>query len=191
MTKTVALQCECGELKGHVQVVPKSFFHVHCLCCDCQKLATHLGSEARVLDEHGGSELFQTYPEYMQITEGQDQIACLRLSEKGLYRWYTRCCNTPIANTMTSWKMPFVGMSVKLMQFADEQEKQAVLGPVSLKAFGKYAKGDMPEDVHATFPKSYMPKVLAFMLKGALMKKNTPSPFFNGDKLVAKAEVLT
>ena len=152
MSNIVALECLCGTVKGKIKVVPESFFHVHCLCCDCQSFASHLNNKEKILYKHGGSELFQTYPAFMEISEGQDKIGCVQLRDKGLYRWHTTCCNMPLANTMNSSKFPFVGVSVKLMKFASEQEKMETLGPVTMKAFGKYSIGEMPKDAHPKFP---------------------------------------
>jgi hypothetical protein len=123
MSNIVQLECSCGAVKGTINVVPKCYFHVHCLCSDCQAFAAHLNNEDKILDEHGGSELFQTYPDLMTITEGHDKIGGVQLTQKGLYRWHTTCCNMPLANTMSSSKMPFIGVSVKLMKFAIKQEK--------------------------------------------------------------------
>lgn len=190
MSNTIALACSCGSVKGEIQVTPGSFFHVQCLCCDCQDYATHLDQQT-IMDEHGGTDLFQTYPMYMQITKGQDKIACIQLREKGLYRWHTTCCNMPVANTMSSSKIPFVGIPVKLLKFNSEQEKMDLVGPVAMKAFGKYAIGEMPSDAHHKFPISYMPKILGFMIKGLIGKKNTPSPFFNGQDPIAEVNVLS
>ena len=190
MSKTVKLECLCGAVKGNLRVEPKSFFHVHCLCCDCQKFAEHLHNKDNILDEHGGTELFQTYPNLMTITEGQDKIRGLQLTHKGVYRWHTSCCNMPLANTMGSAKIPFVGISVKLMKFANEQEKMDILGPVTVKAFGKYSIGEMPKDTHAKFPLTFLPKILGFMLKGFLKKSSSPSPFFNGKDTVTKIDTL-
>jgi len=191
MSNIVKLKCLCGSVQGKLCIVPGSFFHVHCLCCDCQKFASYLNNKEQILDEYGGSELFQTYPAFMEITAGQDNIGCVQLREKGLYRWHTTCCNMPLANTMTSPKIPFVGVSVKLMQFADKQKKEELLGRVIMKAFGKYSIGEMPRDTHPKFPISYIPKILGFMFKGMFGKKNHPSPFFNGKEPVAKANVLS
>ncbi|WP_297766553.1 DUF6151 family protein [uncultured Muriicola sp.] len=191
MPEVVNLKCLCGTVKGKINVVTGSFFHVHCLCCDCQSFTSHLNNKEKILDEHGGSELLQTYPAFMEITEGQDKIACVQLRNKGLYRWHTTCCNMPLANTMSSSKVPFVGVSVKLMQFDNEQEKMEILGPVTMKAFGKYSIGEMPKDAHPKFPISYMPKILGFMLKGMFKKKNNPSHFFNGNKPITKVNVLS
>lgn len=190
MSKIVGLSCVCGTVKGTLEVVEGSFFHVHCLCCDCQRYASYLKNEDKILDDYGASELFQTYPAYLKISEGHDSIACIRLSEKGLYRWYTSCCNMPLANTMTSAKVPFVGVSTKFMKFENEQEKLEVLGPVTLKAFAKYAKGEKPLDAHPRFPLSFIPKIIRFMIKGKLSKKYTPSPLFKGGEPIVKPQVL-
>jgi len=191
MSNTVMLECSCGTVKGKLEVVEKSFFHVHCLCCDCQSFASHLNNKDKILDEHGGTEVVQTYPSLMHISQGQDKIACVQLRGKGLYRWHTTCCNMPLANTMNSPKVPFVGVSVKLMKFASEEQKMKILGPVLMKAFGKYAIGEMPKDAHVRFPLSFMPKIMGFMLKGMFKKMNSPSPFFKENKPVAKAHVLS
>ncbi len=190
MSNTVALGCSCGSVKGELKVTAGSFFHVQCLCCDCQDFAAHLNQES-ILDGHGGTDLYQTYPTYMRITVGKDKIACMQLREKGLYRWHTTCCDMPVANTMSSAKIPFVGISVKLLRFANDQEKAEIIGPVTMKAFGKYAIGEMPEDVHPKFPISFMPKILSFMAKGLIGKKNTPSPFFNGQEPIAKPSIVS
>lgn len=190
MSNIVPLECSCKTVKGSLKVVPGSFFHVQCLCCDCQSFASHLNNQEQILDEHGGTELIQTYPAYMKIIEGHDKVACVQLHEKGLYRWYTECCNMPLANTMASSSVPFVGVSVKLMKFNNEQEKVKLLGPITMKAFGKYAVGEMPRDAHLRFPLSYMPKILTFMLKGMFTLKNSPSPFFNKKEPIVKVNFL-
>lgn len=143
------------------------------------------------MDQYGGSELFQTYPAFMKITEGKANIGCVQLRNKGLYRFYTTCCDMPLANTMNSSKIPFVGISVKLMKFSSEQEKFNVLGPVTMKAFGKYSLGEIQKGVHSKFPMSYIPKVLIFMLKGLVGKKYNPSPFFNRKEPVVEVNLLS
>jgi len=190
MSNRVELECLCGAVKGQIEVVPKSFFHVKCLCCDCQNFSSYLSNQDNILDEHGGTELLQTYPNCMVITEGKNNIAGIKFGEKGIYRWHTTCCNMPLANTMNSSKMPFIGVSVKLMKFANEQEKIKILGPITLKAFGKYSIGEMPKGAHAKFPISFMPKIIAFMLKGMIGRKNTPSPFFIGKEPITTVKHL-
>jgi len=188
----VTLECFCGALKGELEVVSnKTSFHVHCLCKDCQSFASYLKNEDKILDEHGGSELFQTYPAYLKITEGKDKLACIQLKPKSLMRWHTTCCNTPVANTMPSAKMPFVGVSVKLMKFSSDEKKLKVLGPVIMKAFGHSARGPKPADAHDTFPKSFMPRILKFMAIGFLKSQYRPSPFFADNQPTFKPKVLS
>lgn len=146
MSNVVNLSCACGTVRGKLNVVNGSFFHIHCLCCDCQSFASYLNNEERILDESGG--------------------------------------------TMNSSKIPFVGVSVKLIQFDNEREKLEILGPVAMKAFGKYAIGEKPTDAHPKFPISYVPKIMGFMLKGIFGKKNRPSPFYRDGEPVAKAKIL-
>lgn len=190
MNTIVNLKCQCGELEGTLTVVPKDYFHVHCLCCDCQQFAAYLKNEAAILDEHGGSELFQTYPQYLKITKGEDHLQCVQLKPKGLYRWYTGCCHMPIANTMASASTPFVGVSVKLMQFASQEEKRRIIGPVLMKAFGRYAVGGKPKDAYDKFPNSFIPKIIGFMMKGKLTGKASPSPFFQNRQPVVTPQLL-
>ncbi len=190
MSNVINLSCTCGTVKGKVKVVDGSFLRIHCLCCDCQSYASYLGNEEKILDEHGGTDLFQTYPSNMEITEGKESIGCVQLREKGAYRWHTTCCNMPLANTLTSPKIPFVAVPVKLMQLDNNQDKLSVIGPVKMKAFGQYARGKMPQDAHPKIPLSILPKLLGFMFRGLLGKKHTPSPFFRDREPVVKANVL-
>ena len=186
MSSTVDLKCSCGTVQGTLTIAPKEFFHVECFCCDCQLYAYRLNNEDKILSEHGGSELFQTYPANVQITAGHSRIACMQLTENSLYRWHTTCCDMPLANTTTSSKMPFVGLFTSFMEFKNDQEKMKMLGPIAIKAYGKYIKGPIPKDVYSKYPVSYLFKMASFMLKGKLNKKHTPSPFFNGTKPIVE-----
>jgi len=190
MAETVKLACSCGEVEGEVKIVKKESFHVKCLCCDCQQFAAHLGQENRILDDHGGTELFQTYPAYFRITKGMENIASVRLTEKGLLRHHTTCCNTPTGNMMMNPKVPFVGIPVAFMQFDSEKEKDRILGPLIMEAFGKYARNGKPDHVHERFPLSFMPKILKFMAKGYFVKKYLPSPYFSDGKSVTHPKIV-
>lgn len=150
----------------------------------------YLNNEDKILDQHGASALFQTHPAYIKVTEGKENLACLQLKKNSLMRWYTSCCRMPVANTMVSARMPFAGVSVKLMKFSTTEEMQKTLGPVVMKAFGRSARGEGPEDAHDTFPKSFMPRILGFMAKGILLGKHKPSPFFENGKPVVASKVI-
>jgi hypothetical protein len=177
MTDTIKLACHCGKVAGELKHVHTDSFHVKCLCCDCQEFASQIGQHESILDAHGGTELFQTYPAYVTITQGADYISQLRLTPKGLLRYYTSCCNTPIGNMMSAQKVPFIGIPVAFMQFGSDQEKDKILGPIIMQAFAKYAKNAKPEGAYDRFPLSFLPKLLGFMAKGFLQKKYLPSPY--------------
>ena len=69
-----------------------------------------MGRSDEVLDAAGGTDIVQTLPKYVEFTDGIDALACMRLTENGLLRWYAECCRTPIANTMANFKLSFVGL---------------------------------------------------------------------------------
>ena len=102
-------QCRCGALRGEISRTGQAL-RAACYCRDCQAYAHLLGQAAHVLDAHGGTEVVITQAANVRVTAGQQQLACLSLSPKGLLRWYARCCSTPIANTPRDWRLPYVGM---------------------------------------------------------------------------------
>lgn len=112
------LQCRCGTLKGFV-ANPRSANRAVCYCKDCQAFAHFLGREADVLDERGGSDVIQTLPKNITFTQGIEALACMRLTQKGLLRWYAGCCNTPIGNTLATPKFSFIGLVHSCLDNAD------------------------------------------------------------------------
>lgn len=83
---------------------------VRCYCTDCRTFGRFLGQESRALDSRGGTEIVQLAQGRVRFTQGLDHVAAIQLSESGLIRWYARCCNTPIGNTMRSPKWSFIGL---------------------------------------------------------------------------------
>lgn len=105
----IPLRCRCGKLQGEVdstRVVARAL----CYCKDCQAFARFLKAENEVLDAAGGTEVAATLPAAVRFTAGQEYLACMSLSPRGIYRWYASCCNTPIGNTPREPKMSYVGM---------------------------------------------------------------------------------
>lgn len=172
-------------------MVEADSFHVECLCCDCQNFASYLNNTEKVLDSSGSTELFQTYPAYVKIDKGEDYIESLQLSSKGLLRHFTSCCKTPIGNMMNNGKMPFIGIPVTFMDFKSSEEKNKVLGPIIMKAFGKYAIGEKPADAHDRFPLTFLPKIIFFTLKGLFKKLYKPSPFFKEGAFISTPKIVS
>lgn len=104
-----SIQCQCGNLQGQVDE-PKTINRVTCYCRDCQAFAHFLGRGHDILDCHGGTDIVQMLPKHISFSQGTEYLACMRLTETGLLRWYTTCCNTPIGNTLPSHTLSFIGV---------------------------------------------------------------------------------
>lgn len=102
------LACRCGATRWTIDPQAPGT-HVECYCADCQTFLRHLKA-VDWLDAAGGTEVFQTLPHAIRFTAGEANLRLLRLSPKGLMRWYAGCCGTPVANTLASPGLPFVGM---------------------------------------------------------------------------------
>lgn len=101
---TYPLRCQCGTVRA-VLAHPARGNRVVCYCHDCRAFAHVLDQASRVLDERGGSEISQVLPKNLTFTQGTEALACLRLTPKGLLRWHSACCRTPIGNTLATGKM--------------------------------------------------------------------------------------
>jgi len=109
MSKEVEVSCRCGEVRGVVaNASPRKVNRVVCYCDDCQAFAHQLG-RGDLLNAQGGTDIIQVAPASLTFVRGQHRIAGLRLSSKGLFRWHTTCCNTPVGNTLGP-AIPFVGI---------------------------------------------------------------------------------
>ena len=111
MTADLPIRCSCGALRGVARgVSPSRGNRVICYCADCQSFAHFLGRATEILDRSGGTDIFQTSPARIEITQGRERLASMRLTPKGLLRWYADCCKTPIGNTAITREIPFVGL---------------------------------------------------------------------------------
>ena len=176
MDRQVGVRCRCGAVRGIVTgASPQSVNRVVCYCDDCQAYAHQLG-RADLLNAKGGSDIVQLAPAALTFTEGQDRIAGLRLTPKGLHRWYASCCNTPVGNTMNP-SVPFVGIPV---QSFDAPRVDDVFGAPVGEIFGKCAVGEPPPGSTRFSPTLFLRaigKVIGWRLRG----KTWPHPFFAHD----------
>jgi len=173
------LSCKCGAVSGTAtNLNASSGNRVVCCCNDCQAFAKHLGAEADTLDEFGGTDLFQTSQSQVRIEQGQEKLQSVRLTKKGLLRWYTTCCKTPVGNTINA-KMPFVGL---IHTFIDIPDRATALGPVRAYVQTQHAKGtpNYPKH-HAKFPLGITLRILRKMLVWKISGKQKPTVFFKDD----------
>ena len=176
---TISLKCQCGEVTGKAtNITPSSGTRVVCCCSDCQAFTTFLEREAETLDKFGGTEVFQMSQSQLSIDKGHDKLQSMRLTKKGLLRWYTSCCNTPVGNTMNA-KMPFVGV---IHTFIDEPNRDEVLGPVRAFVQTQSARGIPDYPKHASkFPLGITARIIRKMIVWKLQGKQKPSVFFDDD----------
>ncbi|MBN1237050.1 MAG: hypothetical protein JXB36_01040 [Gammaproteobacteria bacterium] len=176
------IRCACGTVTGVLRgATPQRGIHAVCYCDDCQSFAHFLGRPGDVLDEHGGTEVFQTSPARLEIETGADKIALMRLRPKGLFRWYTSCCRTAIGNTLPNGRMPFVGLIHSCIA-AGPAERDAALGPVRARVMSRYAKGDISGlDADRKFPLTMIPRIARVLLSARLRGDHKRSPFFAPD----------
>ena len=177
----LSFSCQCSQVKGEI-VIETSFpgNHIQCYCVDCQNFQKLLNNSFNQVDPNGGTEIYQTYPALYEVQAGFEFLKCFRFNEKGIYRWYTSCCHSHMANTLPNSKIAFIGMPVSILKLPSK-ELESSLGPITLKAFGKYAKPQKPHDAIDTLPIAYTFKILPFMFRGIFKKLAAPHPFFHDD----------
>ena len=182
-TFDVPVRCECGSVRGILsRVSPSRVVRAVCYCDDCQAFAHHLGRADTVLDNYGGTSIFQVSPSRLTISEGERHLACVRLTGRNLLRWYAACCGTPIGNTPGSRKLHFLGLIHVFLDFSElEVPADKVFGPIRARAFKKFATGD--RSVIIALPEEGLPfllggirRILGALLTGAYRF----TPFFDG-----------
>jgi Family of unknown function (DUF6151) len=172
------LQCRCGTVRGSIKE-PHSANRAVCYCRDCQAFARFLGQENEILDAQGGTDVIQILPKNLTFTQGIEALACIRLSEKGLLRWYASCCNTPIGNTLANFKISFIGLIHNCLEHAGAPVSES-FGPVRAWVNTQGAKGDPKPKVRGmgTVILWFVATVLRARLNGGYKQ----SAFFLKDK---------
>jgi Family of unknown function (DUF6151) len=133
-------------------------------------------------------------PGRAKLVAGADALRCLRLSDKGVLRWYSDCCRTPIGNTAPSPRFPVIALIHSFMVHgADGRSRDDVLGPPLCRIYERFAVGPLPPNAPA--PPSFgvfarrASKIFGWWVLGLAR----PSPLFddrmNGPRAVPR--VLT
>ena len=182
----LSLKCHCGNIQGEItQVTPKSGSRAVCYCRDCQAFAKQLGKASEVLNEFGGTEVYQVTPAQIKIHRGVEHIGRLKLTAQGIDRWYASCCNTPMGNT-TKASMPFVSVIANFI--VDDNYVVAKVGPILGSINIKDALGRIPQaQLGLRSPRRLVLIVLFKLLRWKLLGKHKPHPFYTeaGEAIVA------
>jgi hypothetical protein len=172
MGRDAVLRCRCGEVRGKVtNASPKTVNRAICYCDDCQAFLHHLG-RTDLLDAHGGTDIVQVAPATLSFERGGDRIVGLRLSPKGLYRWYAACCKTPTGNTLGPG-LPFVGIAAQGFENPDDTFGRPTGGILGKFAIGTPPPGSTGLNLGLIF--GAVGKMLGWKLRG----KTWPHPYFD------------
>ncbi len=186
---TLPLGCACGTFRGTYAALPHRGSRLVCYCDDCQAYARFLARHD-LLDAFGGTEVVQSWPAQIRLVEGVDTIRLLRLTGKGLHRWYTGCCSTPIANSSGSPWFPFAGVVRRALR-VDDSALDALYGPAA-GVQGRFAKGGCPPGAHVSASVGTAWNAVGLLARGAWMGAGRPNPFFGADGArIVEARVLT
>lgn len=181
------LQCRCGAIKGWISN-PERANRVVCYCRDCQAFARVLGQESETLDAQGGSEIVQTLPKNVTFTQGTDALACVRLTPRGMVRWYASCCKTPIGNTLENYKISFVGLLHNCLE-APEHPLQNSFGAIRTYANPQGATG-VPKP-QATGMGTTLWWFATAVLKARFNGDYKHTPFFKDGRPIANPRVIS
>jgi hypothetical protein len=178
MPLELPLRCRCGRLRGIARDVgPSTGLRFVCYCQDCQAFARFL-DRPDVLDPAGGTDIFQMPPGRVKLTAGTDVLRSLRLSDRGILRWYSDCCRTPVANTAGT-RFPLIAVIHSFMDHeGDGRSREEAVGPPLCRIYETSAAGPLPPTVSA-------PSFAVFARRGSMMLGwwlrglARPSPFFD------------
>jgi hypothetical protein len=188
MATDIPLRCTCGKLRGvALAVSPRNGCRVVCYCHDCQAFVRFLAHPGTT-DEWGGTDIFQTAPASVRITEGADTLSCMRLSDKGMYRWYCGECKTPIGNS-SSPRAPFVGLIHTFMDHqSDGRARDDVLGKPVGYVRTKSAIGTLPVERATSSSLRVIARSVRLLGKWWLTGAGSPSPFFDDETHVPRSK---
>ena len=190
-SRELTFRCSCGRVRGALHDLgPGRLNRAVCYCDDCQAFARWLGRQG-IVDTHGGSDIVQVAQSQVSVSEGRDLLRSMRLSGKGMIRWYTDCCRSPAGNLMPSHRSPFVGIASASLDAGEGRSLDDVVGKPAGSIFGRYAVGGCPPHVHPKVPASLVLPTARFLLGSLVRGGHVPSPYFEGRRPVSAPRVLT
>jgi hypothetical protein len=166
---------------------PDMVNRVVCYCDDCQAALHHLG-RSDLLNEYGGTDVVQVAPASLTFPRGNELIVGLRLTPKGLYRWYASCCKTPVGNTLGPG-LPFVGIVARAFDTGTTGADQIFGAPIGANG-GKFATGNPPG--HMTKLRASMViRAVRMVLGWKFGARTWPHPFFDRDTRAPTHPIVT
>lgn len=172
----VDIGCRCGLVRGRISEPSlQKLDRVICYCDDCQAFAHHLG-RAELLDAKGGSDIVPLAPASLEFLQGRERIAGVRLSKKGVYRWYATCCHTPLGNTVSP-KIPFIGVMTEAFATVGQSPDRLFGAPIGA-ILGQFAIGGPPprsKGIRLPILVRSIVRLIGWRVRG----RGWPHPFFD------------
>lgn len=176
-SSTLDFQCECGAIRGVVhESAPPTGRRLVCHCNDCQAFAHYLGRQKQMLDDHAGTHVYQMDCSKFTISQGQDKLACVTVTGGPLLRWYCATCRTPVANTLSSTRFPFLSL---ILSAFDQGKTNAVLGTAVEHVSIASGAGD-PGKVKTAGMAGMLWQLLVRVIKARFNPELKKTPLFDG-----------
>mmetsp|Transcript_14359 Transcript_14359/g.16296 ORF Transcript_14359/g.16296 Transcript_14359/m.16296 type:complete len:242 (-) Transcript_14359:199-924(-) len=179
------IQCDCGKVKLQIHVPFSSRFvpQTNCYCCceDCVGFAKHVATKndppGQNFLENGfdAVHMVQFYTADVRLEQGGENIQLAEI-QKGApcYRYYAKCCNTPLCLTLrTSW-MPICVVYRRLLKEAGK-----VYDPPKMVLFSdkleESAKAKVPGNVkqYNGLPAAFLLPAICRLLWGLMAFKSS------------------
>jgi len=180
--------CQCEKVSGEIDE-PEELRGIRfiCMCKDCQKFARFLGNEQNILDKNGGSEVVPVFPKLFRITNGHELVKGIKLyKDTETFRWYTSCCRSPLANSLSSEK-GYIGLFTQRLSAEDRES----LGPIYVRANGESGIPPLPKGTSKRFPPKFLFVVIRAIIRIRLKGWQRPNPFFDdNDKPYSEPDVI-
>ena len=183
----LTFSCRCAQVSGTVVNYRRSQANrVVCYCGDCRGFVDWLKQPEHV-DAHGGVDILHLAQGDVRINQGHELVACMRLSPKGMFRFYATCCSTPLGSTMSAG-FPLVGFPTTILDASVDRAQ--ILGPALVVNGASALAGPVEERKLAVF--GMLIRVGTLLAQWKITGRGKPSPYFNDQgQPVAVANVIT
>lgn len=181
MADSLPIRCDCGHLRARAELHEHRARRAVCYCRDCRIFAYFLERADTILDRHGGTEVVQMSQGRLRFEAGHERLACMRLTPKGLLRWYAGCCNTPIGNVPPNRHIPYLGLVHTCIDSgAAGPTPASLLGPVDCRVHAHDPQVRRTyTDAHTGIPPAALIRVASSILGWRLNGDHRHSPFFD------------
>ncbi|KAG7352615.1 hypothetical protein IV203_008663 [Nitzschia inconspicua] len=131
------LSCNCGKVQGYIAAKREDSIRIWCFCQDCQDYGAFVASQDKhaknIVGEYGESRVVQVCKSDLYIIQGQDLLQLSRKSatptknQLYMHRYYTKCCHTPLFQTVD-----FLGFVGVFLENLDQAVIDQFDGPVAM-----------------------------------------------------------